>query len=271
MGGRSCPLMCQKTTNTIRHFMANINYVVYNHVDDFMGLELPHKVWGAFTTLGNLLRDLGVHESQEKSVAPTMIIEFLGITFNLLWQLIILPESKRLEILGELHKWKKKTWANKKQFQQLAGKLQFAALCVQPGRVFIIRLYEEIVKMQDGHAGVVHQDVKQDLNWWEKFLKKFNGVAMMWLNEKSGVLAFATDASLKGIGGFYKGQYFKTNLQQMKIVGNHTVITHLEMLAVVTATKVWMESIVNTKVIVETDNMVIMEVINRKKLMTKFL
>ena len=179
----------------------NINYTVYNYIDNFMGLELPDRVWGAITTLGNLLRDLGVQESEEKSVVPTTIIKFLGVLFDLLRQVIILPENKQKDIQQELKKWEK-TIVYKKQLQQLAGKLQFAALCVRPGRVFICRLYDQIAEMEDGTCTQLSRDIKQDLFWWSVFLQQYNGVSMMWLEELQGELSFATDASLTGLGDF---------------------------------------------------------------------
>ena len=68
MGCRSAPMCCQDTTNLIRHFMKQLEYHVNNYVDDFMSLELEDRVWQGYKVLGNLLRDLGVKEAEDKSV-----------------------------------------------------------------------------------------------------------------------------------------------------------------------------------------------------------
>ena len=39
MGCRSAPYMCQRTTNVIRHIMANLTYIIFNYVDDFMSID----------------------------------------------------------------------------------------------------------------------------------------------------------------------------------------------------------------------------------------
>ena len=69
MGSRSAPYICQRTTSFIRHVMQNLAYFLYNYVDDFMGIESRQKAMQAYNTLGNLLRDLGVGEAEEKICA----------------------------------------------------------------------------------------------------------------------------------------------------------------------------------------------------------
>ena len=55
MGARISLYICQRTTSSIRHFMANISYIIHNYVDDFMGINLVEQAWDAYNTLGNLL------------------------------------------------------------------------------------------------------------------------------------------------------------------------------------------------------------------------
>ena len=150
MGCRSAPYLCQMTTNTIRHFMADLTYVIYIYIDDFMSLDYMDCAWKSYNTLGNLLRDLGVNEAIDKAVPPSHIIEFLGVTFDLLRMLLILPQDKMDQINILLKQWHRKTRMKRKELQSIAGKLQFASVCVRPGRVFITRLYTAIVQMQDG-------------------------------------------------------------------------------------------------------------------------
>ena len=199
--------MCQRTASAICHFKANLDYILFHYIDDFMGLDEPQKAWNTFNTLGNLLRDLGVHESIEKSVQPTTVIEFLGILFDLVRYLLILPQEKLEAIRQELTNWVNRGWATKKQFQSLTGKLQHASLCVRPGRVFVSRLYEKIAEMSDNSVNRITENIKKDLFWWTVFLEKYNGVSIMWMEQIEGEMAFATDTTLQGIGGFYKRLY----------------------------------------------------------------
>ena len=236
-----------------------------------MGLDEPRRAWTAFTMLGNLLRDLGVHESLEKSVTPTMVIEFLGIIFDLIRRLLILPEDKMCEIKKELQNWRQKQWATKKQFQKLAGKLQFTALCVRPGRVFVSRLYDMIAELQDGAIVKINRQVRSDLYWWEKFLIRYNRVSMLWLESVEGEEAFATDATLQGISGFYNGKYFMDTIQDQQAERKQGNIVHMEMIAIMIALKLWLKEFTMKKLIIECDNMAVLEVINQGKAKDKTL
>ena len=99
-----------------------MSYVIFNYVDDFMSIDNITRGWASFNVMGNLLRDLGVHESLEKSVQPTHILEFLGVLFDLLRQLIFLPHDKLAELNELLDRWLKSNSCTEKQLQSLAGK-----------------------------------------------------------------------------------------------------------------------------------------------------
>ena len=269
MGCRSAPYMCQRTTTCIRHFLANINYIVFNYIDDFMGMELPHRVWNAYITLGNLLRDLGVQEAEDKAVPPTTVLKFLGITYDLLRQILILPEEKMSSILTELRWWccRDRKLVNKKQLQRLAGKLQFAAIVIRPGRVFITRLFEKIAQIPNDHDAVkLDACTMKDIIWWHKYMVQFNGVSMMWLESSSGEKAFSTDACLTGIGGKFRNEYFWEEIPEtwknlVKMGQMH--ILHVEMMALVIATKLWKHYFNGLKIEIDCDNMGVLEIINR--------
>ena len=182
MGCRSAPYTMQRVTNTIRHFMADLLYIVFNYVDDFMSIDWDAPAWRSYTVLGNLLRDLGVNEAMDKAVQPTHLIEFLGIVFDLLRMLIILPEDKCREIGQELDKWREKSVMTLQELQSLAGRLQFAATCVRPGRVFIAQMYHTIAEMELESVvqTKVTQQLREDIHWWSAFMDTYNGYSIMW-------------------------------------------------------------------------------------------
>ena len=266
MGCVSAPYICQKTTGTIRHFMQNIEYDIFNYIDDFMGIDVIQKIWASYNTLGNLLRDLGVQEAPEKSVPPTTVIELLGIIFDLIRMIMIIPEEKMTVIQKEIEVMLSRTFVSKKQLQRLAGRLQFAALCVRPGRVFVTRLYDKIGQMDDGQIVKMDQETIKDVQWWQKYMHHYNGVLLMWLEQLEDT-AFGTDASLTGIGGKCQNQYFKHKL----IVSKDTNIAHLEMLALIIGLKLWIKELTGTRIQALCDNMAVLEVVNRGRAKDKTL
>ena len=265
MGCRSAPMACQKSTNFIRHVMQNIDYVIYNYIDDFMSIDFYQRACSSYSTLGNLLRDLGVNEAEDKAVPPSQILEFLGIIYNFITMMISIPQEKLQEIKQELRSWSHRQVMTKKQLQQITGKLQFAAACIHLGRVFINRLYDIIATLGDTGRFHVNKQVRKDLLWWRHFLDKYNGASMMWLVQKTVVNELiATDACLVGAGGFSEGDYYKIKFPTWVLNNPEgpVYIAHLEMLAIIIAVRLWKQKIRGKKFVVGSDSQVVVTVIN---------
>ena len=130
-------LHCQRMTNAIRHFMLNLAYVVFNYIDDFMSIDTMDQVWRSLNVIGTLLRDLSIQEAEGKSVTPSHIVNFLGVLFDLLRMIILLPDEKVSELRKLLWAWTVCRVATQRQLQSIAGKLQFATTYIKQGRIFI--------------------------------------------------------------------------------------------------------------------------------------
>ena len=133
MGCRSAPYICQPFTNVIRHIMRQLTYIIYNYVDDFMSLDYQRRAWQSYHALGNLLRDLGVNEAEDKAVEPAQCIEFLGVLYDLVNMTISLPQDKLQELMDQLQRYIKQKFYTKKQLQQITRRLQFVTGCVCAG------------------------------------------------------------------------------------------------------------------------------------------
>ena len=127
----------------------------------------------------------------------------------------------------------------KKQLQSITGKLQFAACCVRPGRVFVNRHYDVIAVMDDNVKYAVTQEVKKDLNWWRVFMEKYNGTSIMWLQQRLQLnQVFHTDACLTGAGRFCNGNYYHKQFTKWVFTWDDNVhIAHLEMLVIIIGLK----------------------------------
>ena len=138
-------------------------------------------MWDSYRTLGNLLCDLGVNESEEKAVPPAQMVKFLRILYDLVNMVISVLQDKLHDLKLELKKWVKKKDMNKKMLQQITGNLQFAASGVRSGRVFVNRLYDVMSYMCDVENVWynIPQEVRKDLGWWNRFLKQYNGSSIM--------------------------------------------------------------------------------------------
>ena len=272
MGCRSSPYACQETTSVVRHIMQDLSYTVFNYIDDFMSIDLFTRAWKSFKTLENLMRDLGVQEAPDKAVAPVHIIEFLGILFDLLRMIILLPEDKMNQIKHLLKVWQRMDKCTKKQLQSLTGKLQFAASCIRAGRVFVTRLYNCIAIMEDNVNYKIPTEVRKDLKWWYDYMDQYNGASIMWLvHKETAGEVMATDASMKGIGAICGKFFFHKEIPQWWCAHYAKNIAHYEMLAIVVATKAWKSQIKGLKFVIACDNSGIEAIINRGRSKDKLL
>lgn len=268
MGGRSCPYIMQRVSSLCRHFMANMGLVVFNYVDDFIGVELESRVWQAFNTMGHLLRDLGPAEALDKAVSPTQVIVCLGTGFDLVDMIMFVPQDKITDIKQELSVWFAKSWYTRHQLECLIGKLQYLSACVRPGRVFIARLLNQLRKSQKYDHLQMLPELLKDLQWWWKFLGVFNGTSIMWLHSDSQVNSwFGSDASLSGIGAWIKvpgvvaGCCMRQELPQW-LQDMHWSIARLEYLALVAALDLWGEALSGKYVKMFCDNEAVVHIVN---------
>ena len=83
----------------------------------------------------------------------------------------------------------------------MVGFLSFAAKVVIPGRAFLRRLYSAI----DKSAYYIHITplMRADLDWWQAFLKEWNGIHLLRIDASRQECWMWTDASgLHGLGGY---------------------------------------------------------------------
>ena len=135
---------------------------------------------------------------------------FIGVLFDT-ETLTLLVTQERLEEIKLLDKsWLEFESATVKQLQSLIGKLNFVAHCVKPSRIFISRLLNWLRIIQNSDKNeIISVEIKKDLQWWYIFLPRFNGVAMMDLDEWSEPDQLAAcDACLLGCGSFSQGRFF---------------------------------------------------------------
>lgn len=241
MGCRTCPYMMQRVSGLYRHWMADLGYTLFNYVDDFMGLEERSKAWQAYTTLGNLIRDTGLTEAQDKAVEPSSNLVCLGTGFNLVNMIIYVPQGKLEEIKVELGPWFSKTWCTRHQMECLIGKLQYDSSCVRPGRVFISRLLNFLRATKPGQRYLVTQSIIKDISWWWKYLTIWNGQSIMWLHSDNQMtFVIATDGCLSGVGAVFQNRCFRRKIPD-RFMGDPWHITHIEMLGLLVSLQLWGE------------------------------
>ena len=261
-GHRGGSTACTRLSDLFRFLMRKRNYVVYNYVDDIMGIGPESTVFDSFNYLLQLLEDLGFPISTSKLVSPQTECNCLGIMINTVNKTLAVPAQKLAETLQKCKDIVTSETISKKQLQSVIGSLMFIYKCVKPSRFFVNRLLDAL-RSANGNKVHVGDTIKRDLAWFIEFLPLFNGVtnydhATIEFNE-----TLAIDACLNRVGGVWKNNVYTGAIPNYLKDNEQLSITHFEMINIIVALKTWGHLWQGKKVLLKTDNMAVVHICNK--------
>ena len=109
----------------------------------------------------------------------------------------------------------------------VAGRQRTATwLQVYGGRAFVRRICTTVrVAEASGNTSFpVTKELRADLHFWIRYALSCNGQALLLRACELHPLYFTTDASLRGIGGFFDGDFFHASFQNLR---RHALPAHL--------------------------------------------
>ena len=254
MGSRSSAKCCQKVTDAVVYIFTNHGYFAINYLDDLGSAEEETTADAAFNYLQQVLRDFGLKEALNKSVAPCTTMIFLGIEVNTLTLTICIPKEKWDEIMTVLDRWTRKKNANLKDTQKLAGILNFACRCVRSGRIYLSRILNFLRSLPSSGSLPIDKNTREDIDWWINFAPMYNGTSLMLESEWTNPDQFSsTDSCLMGDGILLGNKYVHWSYPT-QITNLCLNINQFECLMVVVAVKVFSEHLARKKLVIFCDN-----------------
>jgi hypothetical protein len=144
-----------------------------------------------------------------KSVPPSQICTFLGIELDSLLMEVRLDASKLALTLNLLENILQKTAIKRRDFESVAGKLNWIAKVVYSGRTFLRRIIDAIHSVRhQNHFIPLSGGLRADLQWYADFLPLFNGKNCLVSPRPLSPELFSSDASSTfGYGAFLQGAY----------------------------------------------------------------
>ena len=249
-----------------------------NYSDDVGGCEKSlQRATQSFQALSTLFTELGLVESMSKAHPPSTSMPYLGVNFDTVAMRMSIPAEKIAEVREELAVWERKTTANKKSLQKLFGKLFWVSRCVRFSRSFMRQLLVQLQEMHhlpDQKNAKLSSECKQDIKWWCRYLRRFNGVEMMYPSDPLNLtldqlldtnsLVNCGDAQMMGGGAYFATEYWSRPFPRW--LQDPGIFIHIkEFWVVLVSAWLWGESWRGKMVYIFCDNDAVVEVLDKEK------
>ena len=151
-------------------------------------------------------------------------------------------------------------YCSKKDLQSLLGSLLYVTKCVAPARSFLNRML--LLLRHNAHVSkiLLTQDFFQDLAWFNNFLQLYNGVT--FYDQLPSNIEVHLDACLTGLGGHFGNMIYTLPIP---LGFQQYDITHLEMVNIIVAAKIWALHWSNRIIRIYSDNMAVIQVLTTGK------
>lgn len=244
-----------------------------HYIDDFFGITIGSKATAELTLKQILLvlDFLGVPVSAEKVEGPARILTFLGILIDLDKQEVRLDGTKLTATKELVQHWLSRTTCTIKELDALVGTLFWTTKVVRGGRTFLRRLVDSKCKrIANRKRGPqpIEAEIQADLQWWNRFLSNFNGIAMLpeteWTPGSTSPTntpqnwTLSTDACGDGFGARWNNLYIagQWSQHQLKLTTRKRglAISTLELAALTIAALTWGQQWRGKRILIECDN-----------------
>ena len=249
-----------------------------NYLDDFLFAALLR--WACnrqMQTFLNVCRDINFPVSLEKTYWATTSLVFLGFLIDTESQMVSIPKEKIIKglklIQNVLDKKSKKITV--KELQKICGFLNFLGRCIVPGRAFTRRLYAHTSGSYNSNALKPHHhirinsEMRLDLETWVKFLqhpsvfsRPFMDFTKLFTAQEIDMYSDATKNKDLGFGGYCSSSWMFGRWDPEFIEQKDPSIGYLELYAVVCVVVQWISRSANKRVVLFSDNMSVVYMIN---------
>jgi len=233
------------------------------YIDDFITILAPNRrrAQKAFEESCKFINESGMREEGTKRFGVEKDMTFLGVHYDVQRTEMTLTKKKKEAVKKLLERGLNHGNISLQGYESLVGKLSDLAILVWPGKAFIRRMRERVLKMVEKHGRqhtivIIDEWEKRDWIWWWNFLnecKPVNVLRRLRPRKPNHLLAVdgATNGSedgprgwRPGVGCWYKGQWIAMEVPEGMTKGFKSrnkgswircQIQHFEMMAVVVA------------------------------------
>ncbi len=238
-------------------FSNNYGLVIIHYADDYL-LFTTNCIFLAEKNLETLLQvfdSLDVPVATDKLIGPSSKIVYLGIEIDTVDFTLSIPQAKVSEVISVLPTWCDRRTCKKRELLSLIGKLNFFAIVVRAGRMFVRRLIDLSKTVKKLHHYVtLNNEAKNDIHWWCEFLPTWNKCSFIpdpKIVLSTDIKLFTDAAKTKGFGAVFGNSWIQSSWPAELVDQS---IDFQEMFAIVAAVFTWGRQWTGKRVVVVTDN-----------------
>ena len=247
--------------------MAKEKCQIFAYIDDFILVSEENDADRHFDKLSALFTELGL--PMNKRSPHTRSLTCLGITIDLDSNSLSIDKDKLEEIYAEYIKVRSKYTISNRQLQSMLGKLIYLHKCIIPARIFINRILILFRNNASSKRIKLTNEFFKDIDWFITFLPIFSGKTKIFKIEITNPSTLHIDACLTGMEGIWNNRVYAAPVPQFENFQPN--ITHLEMINVLIALRLWAKWWAHSAVLVHCDNLAVVQVVSSGKTRNNFL
>ena len=245
-------MFMQRTTEAASSIAAHEGISVIPYIDDLACAQKPHEAHGGMVRFKQLLTELGLEDEPRKENLPRTQMTWVGIRFDTVAMTMSIPQEKIAACLHLTAWWASRSHCTRSQLRRYLGKLFHLCQCCPTLRLFVNRMLDTFRAAPEHGTVPLDQSFQADIKWILSFLPTYNGIQMIPASPTLSV-PVTVDSCLSGCGGHFGDHIFHTPFPYFVIRDSHH-ISHLEMLTVVLAIKLWAPHLAGHVVRLQCDN-----------------
>jgi hypothetical protein len=278
-GLKSAPRICEQLMSIVSFVLNEHGIDHVRYVDDFFYIHKCHlqlaknmrKAESIFAAFGLLL-------GADKTVEAAQVATFVGVGFDSVDQILFCTEERTAELLSLIDAISACGWIKVKQAQSLTGKFSFAAHCIPGARPFFRRIIDATREARGKQTVLIDVHFLADLYMWRTFLTSWNRRGK-WVSTAPAQIDH--DSSKSGFGfslmslppGFdpssmpamlLPGTGFSGRFSEQHLPMALRDIQWGELFAIVFAFCIYAPFLRNLSVILKTDNLADVSIVNRQ-------
>ena len=273
-----CSISCKiwETFATFLHWLTETKAglsTLDHYLDDFIfaGEKNSEDCKKLMDRFRSLCYEIDIPLADDKTIGPVTTLTFLGIEINTMEMLMKIPQDKIEELLNIIQSFLNRKKLLKRELESLVGMLNFFGKAVRFSRAFSRRFYDAMSSVPEPHHHIrISSELREDLNMWHTFLRKFNGISYFPASEwvTSSVLQLYTDSAGSvglGCGAYLHGKWvfyeWPIHWRESDYLRD---LTFLELIPVLRAVCLWGNELANKKVVFNIDNLALVSVVNKQ-------